>query len=88
MKITVKHLFGVLYGCLLLSIIAGFFVLLYLHPEVHFCWERLPVFSAVYGFIGCIVIILVSRAIGHLLLLKDEDYYEKREKLLGEDIDD
>ena len=76
------------YVCLFFSIAAGFFVHLYLHPQGHFLWERLPVFSAVYGFIGCIVIILVSRAIGHLLLLKDEDYYEKREKLLSEDIDD
>ena len=74
-----------LYGCLLLSIVAGFFVHLYLHPEGHFLWERLPVFSAAYGFIGCIVIILVSRAIGHLWLLKDEDYYEKYEKNRGEE---
>jgi len=85
MKITVKQLFGVLYGCLLLSIVAGFFVLLYLHPEVHFYWERLPVFGAVYGFIGCIVIILGSKAIGHLWLQKKEDYYEKDEKNQGGD---
>jgi hypothetical protein len=88
MKMTIKHLFGMLYVCLLLSIVADFVVHLYLHPEGHFSWGRLPVYSAVYGFIGCIVIILVSRAIGHLWLLRDEDYYEKREKLFGEDIDD
>ena len=84
MKITVKHLFRVLYGCLLLSIVAGFFVLLHLRPEIHFYWERLPVFSAVYGFIGCIVIILGSKAIGHLWLQKEEDYYEKQGKVRGE----
>ena len=84
MKITVKHLFGVLYGCLLLSIVVGLFVLPYLRPEVHFYWERLPVFSAVYGFIGCIVIIFGSKVIGHLWLQKEEDYYEKQEKVRGE----
>jgi len=72
-----------LYVCLLLSILAGFFVHLYLHPEVHFFWERLPVFSAVYGFIGCIVIILGSKAIGHLWLQKGEGYYEKQKKVRG-----
>jgi uncharacterized membrane protein len=85
MKITVKHLFGILYGCLFLSIIAGIFVHLYLHPEVHFLWEGLPVFSAVYGFIGCIVIILGSKAVGYFWLQKEEDYYEKHGKIRGED---
>jgi hypothetical protein len=85
MKIMVKHLFGILLGCLFLSVIAAIWVRLYLHPEVHFSWEGLPVFSAAYGFVGCIVIILVSRAIGHLWLLKDEDYYEKNEKKQGGD---
>jgi len=85
MKIRVKDLFRVLYGCLLLSILAGFFVHLYLHPEVHFFWERIPIFSAVYGFIGCIVIILGSKAIGHFWLQKKEDYYEKNEKNQGGD---
>lgn len=79
MKITVKHLFRILYGCLFFTIIAGFFVHLNLQPEVHFFWETLPVFSAVYGFIGCIVIIVGSKAIGHYWLQKKEDYYEKHE---------
>ena len=74
-----------LYGGLILSIAAGIFVHLDLHPEIHFFWESLPVFSAVYGFIGCIVIILGSKAIGHLWLQKEEDYYEKYEKNRGEE---
>jgi uncharacterized membrane protein len=83
MKVTTKSLFRLLYGCLFLSITAGFFVHLNLRPEVHFFWERLPVFSAIYGFIGCIVIILGSKAIGHFWLQKKEDYYEKHEKVRG-----
>ena len=83
MKVTTKYLFRLLYGVLILGIVGGFFVHLYLHPEIHFFWERLPVFSAVYGFIGCIVIILGSKAIGHLWLQKEEDYYEKQEKVRG-----
>jgi hypothetical protein len=83
-KIRVKHLFGILSGCLFLSVIAGIWVHLYLHPEVYFSWEALPVFSAVYGFTGCIVIILGSKAIGHLWLQRREDYYEKQKEVRGE----
>lgn len=35
-----------------------------------------PAFHAFYGFIACALIILVSKFIGHLLLMKEEDYYD------------
>lgn len=35
-----------------------------------------PAFHAFYGFIACILIILVSRLIGHLWLMKEEDFYD------------
>jgi hypothetical protein len=79
-----KHLLKILFGCLFFSIVAGFFVHLYLHPHIHFIWETLPFFSAVYGFIGCIVIILGSKALGHYWLQRQEDYYEKHERIRGE----
>lgn len=35
-----------------------------------------PAFHAWYGFIACVLIILVSRLIGHLWLMKKEDHYD------------
>jgi hypothetical protein len=84
MKITRKHLFWILYSCLFLSVLTGFLVHSYLHPHIYFFWETLPVFSAIYGFIGCVVIILGSKALGHYWLQKKEDYYEKNEKMRGD----
>ncbi len=77
MKIGQKHLFGILYVCLAVSIVAG--LLLHSHEQAHaaFVWQEIPVFSAIYGFIGCILIIVVSKALGHHWLQKEEDYYEK-----------
>ncbi|OGP63918.1 MAG: hypothetical protein A2170_12455 [Deltaproteobacteria bacterium RBG_13_53_10] len=71
-----KHLRITVYGTLVLSLIAGFLV----HPKIHFFWEALPFFSALYGFVGCIAIILGSKALGHRWLQKKEDYYEKQGK--------
>jgi len=45
-------------------------------PYLHFFWDSLPGFSAVYGFVSCILIIVVSKALGKLWLLKPEDYYD------------
>ena len=56
-----------------LFIILGFFVSPK-HP--HFFWEKIPAFDALFGFIGCIVLALGSKALGHHGISKDEDYYD------------
>ena len=49
---------------------------LFFRPEhPHFWWERIPIFDAIFGFLGCIVIVLGSKALGHHWIQKDEDYY-------------
>lgn len=42
----------------------------------HFSFEALPAFGSIFGFITCILIILASKFIGHLWLMKKEDYYD------------
>ena len=78
-RIEQNHLFGILYVCLAVSVLAGVLVHLSFHEQAHsaFVWQKIPVFSAIYGFIGCILIIVVSKALGHHWLQKEEDYYEK-----------
>ena len=46
-----------------------------------FWWSKVPGFFAVFGFIGCIAIILGSKWMGKSWLQKKEDYYSdfKRE---------
>lgn len=50
---------------------------LFFRPEhPHFLWEKIPAFDAIFGFLGCIVILLGSKALGHHGIQKDEDYYD------------
>ena len=44
------------------------------HP--HFWWQKIPVYDALFGFIGTVAIILFSKWLGHAWLMKDEDYYD------------
>lgn len=39
-------------------------------------WSSIPAFYALFGLVGCIVIILFSKIIGKVFLLKKEDYYD------------
>ncbi|MDQ2068959.1 hypothetical protein [Natronospira bacteriovora] len=41
-----------------------------------FFWEQIGGFGAVYGFISCVLIIVVSKALGYALLYRKEDYYD------------
>ncbi|HDH87777.1 MAG: hypothetical protein DRG35_02365 [Deltaproteobacteria bacterium] len=55
------------------SILVGLFIP---HEHVHFWWEKIPAFDAIFGFLGCIVIVLGAKALGHHGIQKDEDYYD------------
>ncbi len=75
---TVKKLVYVLYASLIISCLLGFAVQYWAPPEhVEFVWEQIPVFSAIYGFVGCAAIIILSKAFGHAGIMVEEDYYDK-----------
>ncbi len=38
-------------------------------------WQRLPAFDLLYGFVGCVAIVLASKWLGHAWLQRHEDYY-------------
>jgi len=63
---------------LLVSIVIVCFLGFLVHPghESHYIWEKIPVFEAIFGFIGCIVLIIFSKVLGHYLLEKRENYYD------------
>jgi hypothetical protein len=42
--------------------------------------EHWPGFWAVFGFIGCVVLILVSKWFGHAGIMQRENYYDENEK--------
>jgi hypothetical protein len=44
--------------------------------EVHFFWEKLPIFHVLFGFVGCVVLMFGSKVLGRLFIQKGEDYYE------------
>jgi hypothetical protein len=39
--------------------------------------ERIPGFWALFGFVGCVVLIILSKAFGHAGIMKREDYYDE-----------
>jgi hypothetical protein len=60
------------YLALVLVFVSDFLV----HREhAMYIWDKIPGFGAFYGFVSCVVIILVSKFLGHHGIMQDEDYY-------------
>ncbi len=67
---TIKRIF---YAVLVVVFVSDFLVH---RRHAAFPWDELPGFGAFYGFISCVLIIVISKFVGHLVLMKKEDYYD------------
>ena len=47
------------------------------HEPAHFSFEDWPAFGSLYGFVACVAIIIVSKLLGKLWLMRPEKYYER-----------
>jgi hypothetical protein len=58
-------------------VLAGLVIADLLIPSKYdrFPWETIGGFGAFYGFMSCVVIVVVSKALGYAALYRDEDYY-------------
>ena len=67
----------VFYACLVVLALAEAIAprLLY-HEPAHFAFEDWPAFGSIYGFISCVAIILVSKLIGKLWLMRANNFYD------------
>ncbi|MDO8539218.1 MAG: hypothetical protein Q7S40_02160 [Opitutaceae bacterium] len=45
--------------------------------HAHTSAEKFPFFWAAFGFLGCVLIILASKAFGKAGIMKREDYYDE-----------
>ena len=60
----------------LLVLLALADIFLVSNDEAHTAAERFPAFWSIFGFAGCVAIILLSKWFGHLGIMTREDYYE------------
>ena len=68
---NVKRLMWMFYALCGLLVIADFV----LHRHIGFEWEKIPAFYALYGFIACVVLVIVAKEMRKLVMRK-EDYYD------------
>lgn len=73
-KLRTKTVRKIAYAVLALLVVVDFFIP---RHEIHFLGDKIYGFWSFFGFIACVLIIVVSKWIGHHGLMKDEEYYDK-----------
>jgi hypothetical protein len=72
-----RHLRKVVYAsCGVLALVALIDVFVDKH-HAHTKAEHLPAFWSVYGFLACVLIVLLSKAFGKAGIMTREDYYDE-----------
>jgi hypothetical protein len=69
---NVKKMLKVFYVSCGLLVLVDFFV----HRHIYHDWENIPAFYAIYGFIGCVVLVLIATEM-RKFLMRGEDYYDE-----------
>jgi len=69
---NIAKILKVFYVICILLVAADFIV----HRHIYHDWENIPAFYAVYGFVGCVILVLIAKAM-RKVLMKEEDYYDK-----------
>ena len=78
LRVYPKKLFWRLYFIILVVSLILDFLWLYLHVfHYHFSFQYFPQFFAIFGLLGCMLLILIAKAMG-IILVVDEDYYQKK----------
>ena len=58
------------YALCILLVLIDFVV----HRHIGFGWEKIPAFYAIYGFIACVVLVVLAKIMRKYVMRK-EDYY-------------
>ena len=69
---NIKLVLKVFYIICALLVLADFV----LHRHIGFGWEKIPAFYAIYGFIACVVLVVIAKEMRKVVMRK-EDYYDE-----------
>ena len=68
---NVKRMLNVFYVICGLLVVADFVV----HRHIGFAWEKIPAFYAIYGFVACVLLVVLAKELRKAVMRK-EDYYD------------
>ena len=78
--LTIKWILRILYGVCVALVVVDFVV----HRHIETAVEKLPAFYALYGFVACVILVLIATQM-RKYLMRDEDYYNQPDSEVDRD---
>ena len=75
-----KILVGLFFACAIFVAVDIVFAVTEFDKHPYFKWEKWPGFYAIYGFVACVLLVLIAKHILRPLVMRSEDYYDKNTK--------
>lgn len=72
---NVKRLMHAFYACCAILVVLDFVIDRYTYHS----WENVWAFYPIYGFVGCVVLVVIAKWM-RTFLMRDEDYYDRDEQ--------
>lgn len=69
---NVKRLLNGFYVICIILVIADFII----HRHTTMAWENIPAFYAIYGFVACVLLVVLAKNMRKVVMRK-EDYYDE-----------
>lgn len=69
---NVTRVLLIFFASLVVLLIPDFFY----HKHSYFPWDEWPEFYPVFGFVACVVLVLVAKYVLRPLVMRKEDYYD------------
>ncbi len=69
---NIKLILKIFYAICVVLVLVDFIV----HRHIYHSWENIPAFYAIYGFVGCVILVLVAKEM-RKFLMRGEDYYDE-----------
>jgi hypothetical protein len=79
---TIKWILRIFYSICVLLVIVDFIV----HRHIETAIEKVPAFYAIYGFVACVILVLIATEM-RKVLMRDEHYYDDVQEDQTEDKD-
>jgi len=69
---NVERLLKGFYAICIILVIADFII----HRHMTMGWEKIPAFYAIYGFVACVVLVVIAKMMRKVIMRK-ENYYDE-----------
>lgn len=79
---NIKRVLYVFFACCVLLFLLDFVI----HRHVEHSWENLWGFYPIFGFVACVILVLIAKWM-RTFLMRSEDYYDEVETEIGAEAD-